>query len=499
MPTRQSLEQLKEQLRRKNVELKKLDADRAKQESKIKHLMTVSGKKISEMQQRLEEKEEQIRYQKSLRRTNFSQPGNLTNEPISLKTQPKSEVKDEITVKDKESKLKKQIKELLIEFKKKNGRLIKKINIERVEKEKLIQERSLLEEELKKYRNESAPIDQIKEQAKYIDTASEEFQGRFKEILNEKDALIESYEKLIQESVENESDLEFSGEIVGNIRQELNKVKEEKDELEKELNLQKRQFEATLSHEIRSVKESFKRKKNKVNKKREKVIDSIEEIQEDKTSNAWITTYADMTTLLLTFFVLYYSLASINMNKFKEAILGQHQASIGLLELLDAVESKDSIDALTGLKTNDILSEVKHVAEDETLNSVMDVSTDSSKIIITVPGQTLFKPGSADLQIKSSRPVLDELIRIISKYPKYKINIQGHTDDSPISTDKFPSNWELSAARATAVLRYFIDKNINPKRVTATGYADIFPVASNSTELGQATNRRVEFVLEKEK
>jgi chemotaxis protein MotB len=63
----------------------------------------------------------------------------------------------------------------------------------------------------------------------------------------------------------------------------------------------------------------------------------------------------------------------------------------------------------------------------------------------------------------------------------------------------FPTNWELSAARATAVLRYFIDKGADPERMTATGYADIFPLVSNETPYGRAKNRRVEFVLEKEK
>ncbi|MFQ5717156.1 MAG: flagellar motor protein MotB [Nitrospinales bacterium] len=79
------------------------------------------------------------------------------------------------------------------------------------------------------------------------------------------------------------------------------------------------------------------------------------------------------------------------------------------------------------------------------------------------------------------------------------MNIQGHTDDVPVATERFPTNWELSAARATAVLRFFIDKGIEPKRLTATGYADIFPLFSNDTEQGRAQNRRVEFVLEKEK
>jgi chemotaxis protein MotB len=110
----------------------------------------------------------------------------------------------------------------------------------------------------------------------------------------------------------------------------------------------------------------------------------------------------------------------------------------------------------------------------------------------------LFKPGEADLQLEA-RPLLDAVIRVVNKHPEYKIHIQGHTDDEPISTERFPTNWELSSARATAVLRYFIDKGSEPERMTATGYADTFPLGRNDTVPGRAKNRRVEFVLEKEK
>jgi chemotaxis protein MotB len=215
---------------------------------------------------------------------------------------------------------------------------------------------------------------------------------------------------------------------------------------------------------------------------------------EDEGAPLWMVTFADMVTLLLTFFILYYSIASMNMQKFKEAIIGEEQASIGLLELLDSAEIKESIQNLTGLKSNDILKDITEVAEE----SQLDVDTSKAKVIVRVPGASLFQPGQADLQL-SARPVLDEVIRVVNKYPDYKIHIQGHTDDESISTERFPTNWELSAARATAVLRYFIDKGASPERMTATGYADTFPLATNDTVPGRAKNRRVEFVLEKEK
>jgi len=198
--------------------------------------------------------------------------------------------------------------------------------------------------------------------------------------------------------------------------------------------------------------------------------------------------------LVFTFFILYYSIAAMNMAKFKEAILGEEQASIGLLELLNSAEIIESIQSLTGLKSDDIVSDITELVESQE----MDVDTSRAKIVVRIPGLSLFPPASADLQLEG-RPLLDEVIRIVKKYPNYKIHIQGHTDDEPIFTDRFPTNWELSAARATAVLRYFIDKGVNPKKLTATGYADTFPLTRNDTAMGRAKNRRVEFVLEKEK
>jgi chemotaxis protein MotB len=184
------------------------------------------------------------------------------------------------------------------------------------------------------------------------------------------------------------------------------------------------------------------------------------------------------------------------MQKFKEAILGDESASIGMLEMLDSIEIKENIESLTPTKSKDILTEIKDVAEEK--SETIDVATDQSKIIVRVPGNSLFESADAFL-VKDARETLDEIVQIIKTYPQYKTHIQGHTDDIPISTERFPTNWELSAARATAVLRYFIDKGIDPLKVTATGYADLFPLFTNETEIGRSKNRRVEFVLEKEK
>ena len=118
------------------------------------------------------------------------------------------------------------------------------------------------------------------------------------------------------------------------------------------------------------------------------------------------------------------------------------------------------------------------------------------KIIIQVRGKVLFGSGSAVLN-REAAPILDQIAEVINEYGEYNVNIKGHTDNVPIRTAAFPSNWELSAIRATNVLKFLIDRGIHPIRLTATGYGEVLPLVPNDSVENRAINRRVEFVLEK--
>jgi len=497
MKNRESLEQVKEQLRVKNTELKKTNAEKNRQDVKIKHLLAVTGKKINDLQQQVTEKKEQLRLQKSIsyqRSTVTSSGGNRSTASSPATKEPALEGSPELQMAEK-------INPLLKELRDKNSRLTQKIEEERKAKERLSDEKGVLTREIRRLQKDSKPAPALKTKTQQVDKLDDESRERFEQLMKEKEDLIKTYEKLLDGDFEKEDDTQFPVEIVKQVRKELTTLQAEKDDLEKELVLQRKKFKSELDYEVKRAEESAGKKLKRSRFTRKKLAEFMDEATDDKSSPLWMTTYADMAILLLTFFILYYSLSSIANNKFKEAILGTESASIGLLELLDSVEvkKKESIQLLTGLKSDNILSDIQHVADRESMNEIMDISTDRTKIVIRIPGGSLFEPGNANLDLNKSKPVLDEIVRLLDSYPRYRISVQGHTDDSPIATDRFPSNWELSSARATAVLRYFIDKNINPKRLTATGYADIFPIASNDSVLGQATNRRVEFVLEKEK
>ena len=106
-----------------------------------------------------------------------------------------------------------------------------------------------------------------------------------------------------------------------------------------------------------------------------------------------------------------------------------------------------------------------------------------------------FHSGSSDLT-DSSYDILDQIVDIMGQYPAYSLRIEGHTDNIPIKTARFPSNWELSVARAVNVVKYFAEVgNIDPHRLSAVGYGESRPVVANDTASNRAKNRRVEILL----
>ncbi|NIQ03181.1 MAG: OmpA family protein, partial [Nitrospinaceae bacterium] len=363
---------------------------------------------------------------------------------------------------------------------------------EKKEKKQYAKEKEILIKEIKNLRKRPQSVEELKSEVNEFESRSRENQSRYQDLLTEYNTLTQSYEKILTDQSGKDEEERLPEKIIQELEEELQELKNEKKELQKELNDEKRLFEISLAREIRRIEKDWENKIKRLKTEKIRVTRFADQIIEEGEAPVWLITYSDMATLLLTFFILYYSIAAVNLDRFKEAILGTEEASIGLLELLDSLEIEESIQEFTGLKSDNILSDITDVVQTQG-----DVGTSESKIVVRVPGATLFPSGSAALQ-KSGQPVLDEVIRIFKKYQRYKIHIQGHTDDIPISTDRFPTNWELSAARATAVLRYFIDRGIEAERLTATGYADTFPLVPNETPIGRAKNRRVEFVLEKE-
>jgi chemotaxis protein MotB len=124
----------------------------------------------------------------------------------------------------------------------------------------------------------------------------------------------------------------------------------------------------------------------------------------------------------------------------------------------------------------------------------LSVSIVRGRMVINLPQDILFAPGSADLG-RGGRETLSEIASVLSEFTDRTFQVEGHTDDDPIATAQFPSNWELSAARALSVVKLLVDRGVSPELVSGAGYGEYQPVATNQTEDGQRLNRRIEIVM----
>ncbi len=223
-----------------------------------------------------------------------------------------------------------------------------------------------------------------------------------------------------------------------------------------------------------------------------------EEEEQQQGSPAWMTTYGDMMTLLLCFFVLLFTFSSLDTTRF-EMVISALQDRMGVMPGGRTIKDEQFFDAgLEGIELGRNLEEVffqvsEYVKEQELDDEIKLVPTERG-LLIRFTGRTLFDLGKAEIK-PEARQVLDEVavqIRDINNM----ILVEGHTDNLPISTAEFPSNWELSTARATQVVRYFIEsKGLEPFRFSAAGYSEYHPIRPNDSPENRAINRRVDLLI----
>ncbi|MFK7988489.1 MAG: flagellar motor protein MotB [Sandaracinaceae bacterium] len=232
-------------------------------------------------------------------------------------------------------------------------------------------------------------------------------------------------------------------------------------------------------------------------------MDEEAECECEEGAPAWMSTFSDMATLLLTFFVLLLSFANMDVVEFR-TMMGSVRDAFGVQhespgEFMARSNSPISV-APGGSPSNpSILQQATTVERirtrlnSEGLGESVEVSDTERGIVMRIREAVLFGSGSATL-VADGLPILERIASIAMEFAR-QIRIEGHTDDRPIATGRFPSNWELSAARATAVLRHLERSGTAADAMSIAGYADTRPVAANTEGAGRAQNRRVEFVL----
>ena len=254
-----------------------------------------------------------------------------------------------------------------------------------------------------------------------------------------------------------------------------------------------------------------------------------EEHEEHVNHEAWVIPYADMLTLLMAMFLVLWAIGQVDISKAKAVSTGfadefglssSAGSGAGGNGVLDGVQKPDQnnvadmkskIDKTMQIaaqkqaeqaaantsnqQLQQVQSAIAAAASGSGLGNSVQFHIEARGLVVSIVAEgVLFDAGAAELK-PEGKVVLDDIAESISKIPN-QVSIEGHTDNRPISTAQYPSNWELSTSRASSVLRYMVGRHgIDPKRLSAAGYADQRPVADNSTDGGRAKNRRVDIAI----
>lgn len=251
-------------------------------------------------------------------------------------------------------------------------------------------------------------------------------------------------------------------------------------------------------------------------------------VEEHENHERWLVSYADFITLLFAFFVVMYAISSVNEGKyrvlsdtmveaFSEKVDEQGEQKMPLMS------DQASQGEFVGRSQDKNLEAEQHEQQsqhqqnrpadipptdnrmwvvasnlDSALQGFVDqglvkINMQGDRVEVQLSSKMLFSSGSASLALEARKALRD--IAIIIRPLDNEIMVEGHTDDIPISTQAFPSNWELSSSRAAAVVDYMSREGVDPSRMAAIGYGEFRPISSNDTPEGRAKNRRVTLVL----
>jgi chemotaxis protein MotB len=198
----------------------------------------------------------------------------------------------------------------------------------------------------------------------------------------------------------------------------------------------------------------------------------------EEKDSGWLISFVDILSLLITLFVLLLS--------FSHASRPQTPHRVTVAKALSAPPTAQHA-----------AKPAPSLVIPQNIKNMIDVVSTAHEVNLVIKDDVLFAEGSVDLT-PLGRSVLDGIAQMLN-HNDYPVSVEGHTDNIPIHSARFPSNWELSSFRATNVARYFIERGVPSERLRAIGYADTHPIATNDTAAGRARNRRVSLVIHMDK
>jgi len=487
MKNSESLQLVKEQLKIKSIEFRKVEENNSTVNKKIKTLITENQEEVKKLKSDIVKKDTEIQQREK----------EIRNSSDRLK-EAQELAKNQAPATGIDPKIIEKIKELKVHTEK----LKIKLESEQSFNKRFSKEKTILLKEVKRLKKEEGKTDELnkrveeyKKELANAESSTNEVDESLKKSIEEKDALIKKLKTVIKKDMDAtdlpeaiKKDERFEGMKPIGILVILN---EDIGVMQKERRKAKKRFEM-----LKETNEELESKVNLLTE--EKASGAGGERKEEARSaavqefggglEAFLLTYADMITLLLVIFVMMYTASNLDEEKFAEA-MSSFQEKIVKIESVNVRLTQDELQ---------MLNKLRELVKDNIDPNAL-IAGDTKTITFQIPSSDLFAPGTAILEEGAGKLIVETIEEEMRDGVKQVI-VDGHTDNVPTKTAMFPSNWELSAARASSVARFIIKKmRFNPKFLVVSGYGAERPIKANTTDDNRASNRRVEVKVVKDK
>ena len=497
MQNTESLQMIKEQLKIKSVELRKATDEKGKVNKKFKDLVSFNRDETAKLKKELKKVKEEAELQRrqAITATRLAKQSGLEAGKVEAeKLEAAKNKDDELKIAKKlEEKINQKMADQFDNLKKRSEILLTRIEKEKQSNKKFQRERGVLVKELKRLREDKDTVNNMKkkvkilkaelEKAKKTSTSSGEVTD---DIVKEKDALIKKYEDMLNKGIEGEEDGMLPSEVILELKDEVEDLEKERRKMVVEMELLKKDNEE-MDMKIILLEDEL----NKTGKE-----EGSSNSQESRAAQAsefssglenFLVTYSDMITLLLVIFVLMFTASKLDANKFAE-VMSSFQTKKMRTDYVNVRLNSDEMK---------MLKRVRELVKDN-VDAESLVRSDTKTILHRLPTSDLFAPGEAFFSDGAEKLIVDTIRKDMKEGVK-QVFVDGHTDNVPMKSSKFPSNWELSSARASKVARFIIKTMRFPaKRMVVTGYGEFRPLKANTSDDNRAANRRVEIKILKD-
>lgn len=225
------------------------------------------------------------------------------------------------------------------------------------------------------------------------------------------------------------------------------------------------------------------------------------EQHEEHIDESWLIPYADLLTLLLALFIVLFASSTIDAQKFNAMKESFNAAINGGSGIMDSKSFSEQFVNETSVRTEapgelqKLKQQFDEAIAENNMQAVIETKITNNYLTLTIRDHALFDSGSAKVKSESLK-IIEAMAGILEKYPHYEVLVAGHTDNRPINTRQFESNWDLSSARALNCMKILLaNEKLDPRHFSAIGYSEYRPIVSNESEEGRTKNRRVEVTI----